>query len=469
MSTPRTQTTFAVLLRRHRHAAGLTQEELAARAGLGVRTIRDLERGVSRAPHRETLALLADALPNSHEERATLVSAARAMHGATPHPPQSRGARPPGVLPIPPTPLIGREHEEAAVTHLLLRRDVRLLTLTGAPGIGKTRLAMQVAAGLCETFADGMVFVGLAAIHDPTLLLSALAQALGVRDAGSQSLDATLAAHLRDKGVLLVLDNCEQVVAAAPLLAHLLASCPELKILVTSRAALRIRGEQEFTVPPLALPDSRHLPGLDDLAQYAAVALFVHRAQAVKPTFALTPTLAAHVAAICERLDGLPLALELAAARIKLLSPQALMARLESSLALLTHGPADLPARQQTMRCAIAWSYDLLAEQEQRLFRRLSVFARGWWTLEAAEAVCGAKGERPGDVLDALQALVDESLVVQGEGADGEARYRLLELIREYALERLEASGEAETLRRRHAEYCLALAHEMEYPPRALT
>ncbi len=386
----------------------------------------------------------------------------------------------PSALPIPPTPLVGREHEEAAVSHLVQRQDVRLLTLTGPPGIGKTRLALQVAAGLNATFADGVVFVGLAAIQDPTLVLAALAQALGVHDMGDQPLHETLAVYLRDRRLLLVLDNFEQVVAAAPLLADLLASCPKLAILVTSRTVLRLRGEQEFTVPPLALPDPSHLLPPEELMQYAAVALFMQRARAVKPPFALTPTLAATVAAICQRLDGLPLAIELAAAKVRVLPPPHLLARLERRLPMLTSGARDLPERQQTMRATLAWSEDLLSVEEQWLFRRLAVFVGGF-TLEAAEAVCAAPaGAEPlgRGVLEGLERLVDQSLVQQQmvgqDGADeeeggGEAYFRLLYVIREYALERLEASAggaggqvgqEAEALRRAHAVYYLGLVEE---------
>jgi transcriptional regulator with XRE-family HTH domain len=313
MSAVRQQTLFGVLLRRARHAAGWTQEELAARAGLGVRTIRDLERGVARAPHQDTVALLAAALSPTPEQRAAFDAAARAARAQTP-PPGLRG-RPSRLLPRAPTPLLGREHEEATVSRLLGRSDVRLLTLTGPPGVGKTRLALQVAAGVTDAFADGVVVVSLAAIRDPALVLAALAQALGVYDAAERPLRETLATHLWDQCLLLVLDNFEQVAPAAPQLADLLAACPTLTLLVTSRSVLRLRAEQEFAVSPLALPDPHAAPSPEEALQYAAVALFAQCARAVAPTFALTPSNTASVVAICRRLDGLPLAIELAAAR----------------------------------------------------------------------------------------------------------------------------------------------------------
>jgi predicted ATPase len=296
-------------------------------------------------------------------------------------------------------------------------------------------------------------------MSDPSLVVSAIGQALGLHDQPNQPAIEQLYEYLSGRELLLVLDNFEQVVQAGPDLARLLAACPQVKAMVTSRVALRVRGEHEFTVPPLDTPDLARLPALEDPARYAAVTLFVQRARAVKPSFAVTPALAPVIAAICSRLDGIPLALELAAARIKLLPPQALLARLDESLALLTNGAADLPERQQTMRRAIEWSYDLLTESQQRLFRRLAVFVDGWM-LEAAEAVCGWDEAPVATVLDGLAGLVSSSLVVQAEDSDGEPRFRLLQLMREYGWEQLVAHGEASMLRSRHADYYRALAEK---------
>jgi predicted ATPase/class 3 adenylate cyclase len=382
----------------------------------------------------------------------------------TDFPPLKTLDRHPNNLPAQPTPLLGRQEELAAVCALLRRAETRLVTLTGPGGIGKTRLGLQVAAELSDDFADGVYFVALASISRPDLVTAAVAQALRLRETDGRPLDETLCAHLSGQRLLLLLDNFEQVMAAAPLVASLLAACADLKVLVTSREVLRLQAEQEYPVPPLglpAIPAARATVDVGALSQAPAVALFVERARAARPDFRLSPANARAVAEICARLDGLPLAIELAAARIRLLSPEALLARLSGRLQLLTGGARDLPARQQTLRSTIAWSEDLLTPAERTLFRRLAVFAGGW-TLSAAESVAPAAGELEGDILEGLASLVDKSLVRRQDDLESEPRFALLETIRAYGQEQLEASGEAEALRRAHAAYYFQLAEQAE-------
>jgi predicted ATPase/transcriptional regulator with XRE-family HTH domain len=365
------------------------------------------------------------------------------------------------TLPLQLTPLVGREAEVKALYALLRQPEVRLVTLTGAGGIGKTRLALRVATDLRADFDDGVYFVSLAALDEPALVASTIAQTLGLKETEHRSLIDLVQIVLRDKRLLLLLDNFERLLPAAPQMANLLAHCPQLTILVTSRAMLHIQGEYMFPVPPLALPDLEPLPAPESLAQYPAVALFVQRAQEVKPGFQLRDSNAQAIAEICVRLDGLPLSLELAAARSKVLSPKELLARLTHRLEVLTGGPQDLPERQQTLRNTILWSYQLLDTQEQRLFRRLSVFAGGC-TLQAVEATCTAldRSENAGRILENVISLLDKSLLqaIQQEGK--ESRLVMLETIREYGLEALVSSGQMEMIRQAHAIYYLQVAEE---------
>ncbi|NWF78658.1 MAG: tetratricopeptide repeat protein [Chloroflexi bacterium] len=364
-------------------------------------------------------------------------------------------------LPAQATPLIGREQEVATVCERLMDADVRLLTLTGAGGMGKTRLALQVAAELLDRFPDGVWFVNLTPIRDPTMVLAAIARVLDMRESGEEPTVERLLAALASKRLLLLLDNFEQVVAALPLVAQLLDGAPLLKVLVTSREVLGVYGEHHFAVPPLPHPPRNQRLSLVRLTQYEAVRLFIERATAADIHFRVSEENAPAIAEICYRLDGLPLAIELAAARIRLMPPQALLDRLGRRLALLTGGPRTLPARQQTLRNTIDWSYELLTPDEQQLFARLAVFV-GNRTLDAIEAVCAESGDLATPLIDGLQSLIDKSLLLQVAGDDGEPRFLMLETLWEYARERLDASAEAGVLRRAHAAYFLSLAYQAE-------
>jgi predicted ATPase/transcriptional regulator with XRE-family HTH domain len=452
--------TFGDMLRRYRLAAGLTQEELAERAQVSPRAISDLERGLRSRPWRDTVQFLAEALHLSASERSELELAAR-RPGPAPTEPVAQSSVQVGArktnLPTPPTRLIGRDTETAHVGELLRQSDVRLVTLTGPGGIGKTQLALQVATDLLADFPGGVYFVPLAPIGEPSLVIPTIAQVLGVKESSGQPLTDTLTDALRERSLLLVLDNFEHVVAAAASVSDLLAHCPQVKILVTSRSPLHLRGEHESPVPPLRLPDREHLPPPEQVLEFAAVRLFAERAQAVKPDFTVTSQNAAAVVEICRRLDGLPLAIELAAARIKVLSPADILNRLGDRLRILTGGARDLPARQQSLRNTIAWSYDMLEEGERTLFRHLAVFTGGC-TLEAAEVVyC----ELPIDVLDGLTSLVDHSMIQRDETRD-EARFGMLETIHEYGRALLASAGEDDIIAQRHADYFLGLVEDCE-------
>jgi predicted ATPase/DNA-binding XRE family transcriptional regulator len=447
---------FADLLRHYRTMAGLSQEDLAERSGLSVRAISDLERGIRARPRFETVRMLADALELDPSERTILLSAARPSGTLI-----KQRSTPPAIpaLSVPLTSLVGREGDAAEAAALLRGGETRLLVLTGPGGVGKTRLALRVASDLSADFADGVAFVDLSGVADVTLVLPIAARVLGVREESGRPLMEALRERLRGQRRLLVLDNCEHL-PLAPLVAELMDAGPGLKVLATSRAPLHLKGEQLYPVLPLAVPSPDPLPSIEELLQVTAVSLFVQRARAVRPDFELTDANAQDVAAICRRLDGLPLALELAAARLRMLSPAALLALMEERLRLLTGGWADAPPRQQTLRATIAWSHALLSPEAQVLFSQLSVFAGGF-TLDAVAAV--AMEVDTFAVLAGLETLADQSLLRRTQNDPiGGPRFIILETIREYGLEMLAASGTEAATRERHARFFLDLAEEAE-------
>jgi predicted ATPase/transcriptional regulator with XRE-family HTH domain len=444
---------LAEQLQRLRRRAGLSQQDLAERAGVSLATIGALEQG-RRQPHPHTVTVLADALGLLEADRVALLELVRPTTPPAPGPrtdaaPGSRLVR----LPVAPTTLIGRD-AELARAHALLDPDLaaaRLLSLVGPGGVGKTRLAVAVAASVAGAYANGAVFVELAPLRDPRLVPATIARALEIRESEGRSARRLLVDALREQQVLLVLDNFEHLPETAALVAELLTECSRLCVLVTTRVALRLRPEFRLPISPLDTPGET-VSSVAAIAASPAVRLFVERAQAVAPDFSLDATTATTVAAICRRLDGLPLSIELAAARSRLLRPDAMLRRLEPRLSLLTGGALDLPERQRGLRQTLVWSHDLLGPQEQILFRRLAVFVGGW-TLAAAEAVCGAAGLLTEDVLDPLQVLVDSSLVRRLDQTEDEPRFEMLETMREYAGEKLVLSGELERLRGAHATY----------------
>ncbi|MBV9325451.1 MAG: helix-turn-helix domain-containing protein [Chloroflexi bacterium] len=451
---------LGVVLRRFRRRAGLSQQALAEAAGVSATAIWLLEQG-RRRPHPHTLNALSQAMQLTQDEHEALLAAARdppasATPIAVPTPEATRAFRAP---PEPPTSLIGRGADVAAALALLQQTSVpiRLLTLVGPGGVGKTRLGMAIARALQHDYADGVAFVDLAPLRNPSLMISTVAWTLGLHEQGGQTADRLLVRHLRDRHLLLMLDNFEHLRPAAPQLSDLVEQCPGLTLLVTSRAALRLRAERRFVVDPLTTPAADTSMDPAELAATPAVRLFVERTRAVVPGFALGPANAEVVAAICRRLEGLPLALELAATRMPLLPAPALLDRLERHLALPSHGLVDLPDRQQTLRATLAWSHDLLDRNEQVLFRRLAVFVGGC-TLEAVETICADDCVPAGEVPTCLQSLLDNSLVLRTLGGDGEPRFRMLETIREDAAERLTESGEADALHTRHRDFFVAWA-----------
>jgi predicted ATPase len=439
--------TFGELLRRHRIAAGLSQEALAERTGLSTDAVGLLERGARRRPQRHTVDVLADTLALVGEERDRFQAAARAPVRHSERAPIDR-------LPRSLTPILGRARELQEIAKLF-EGEVRLLTLTGPGGVGKTRLALAAAEQLRGVCADGVLFVPLAPIADSSLVLSTIARALGVPEVDGRHLQESLDAALADQELLLILDNFEHVMSEASRVADLVAAAPYVRVLVTSRSPLRLRAEREFVVRPLPVPGAP--ADAADLATNPAIALYAARARATSPGFSLTTTESAAVAAICRRLDGLPLAIELAAGRTKVLPPEALLAQLDRGTGVLTSGPRDAPARHQSLAAALAWSHGLLGHAERALFRRLAVF-RGGWTLEAAETVCAGDGLPAGAVLDGLAILADQSLVLSPVGGGAHPRFEMLETIREYAGEQYEDADEAEAVAARHAACFLAMA-----------
>lgn len=492
---------FGSWLREYRRAHDLTRGDLAQMIGYSTETIRKIESG-ERRPSKEVAGVLADKLDFSPDERRAFVDYAR----SSPTPshttlPRQQEAHPasrveastvPNNLTAPLTSLIGREREVATLSHYLRETPVRLLTLTGPPGVGKTRLAIQVGHDLLPGFIDGLFFVPLAAVADPSLVIDAIARVVGLEDAGHPLLPI-LSGRLRDKRMLLIIDNFEQVVEAGPGLLELLEGCPNLKTLVTSREPLHLPGEQQFVVPPLEPPQLSSPLTAASVNNSPAAALFVERARAVDPDFTLDDSNAPSVAALCAQLEGLPLAIELVAARVKILSPGLLLERMieltgaSRQLDLLTGGAHNSPARHRTLREAIGWSYNLLNEHERALLARLSVFSGGA-ALAAIEAVCNSRGDLGMTAFDLVESLLDKSLLWRdqvnaqfgapelGEAQEpaewsgliphsefniphsGDIRFTILETIREYAAEQLAARAEADTIGHLHAQYYLALA-----------
>lgn len=445
------------LLRFHRKRCDLTRAELASLVNCSIELIRKIERN-QRRPSKLTADLIATQLKLVDAERETFLRAAR-----SPLPVDDKGGQLARQalhnLPFPPTPLIGRTRELAEIVARLRETPNRLHTLVGPPGIGKTRLSIEAASVLINEFSDGVYFIPLALLSDPALVASAIAQPLGVQETGRHPLIDVLKNYVRDKSLLLVLDNFEHLLPAAPLVGELLSAAPRLRVLITSREDLRIYGEQEYSVPSLSLPEHSPHNEVEALSTSEAVALFVQRTQAVRSDFALTAENARTVADICICLDGLPLAIELAAARMKLHTSDTLLQSLNKRLDELTGGARDLPERHQTLRGAIRWSYDLLSEDEKRLFARLGVFVGGW-TLEAMETVCSAHPPIP--VYDGVESLLNKSLIQRTENAQGEPHYTFLETLRQYALEKLTESGEEAAIRQAHTDYFLWVAERAE-------
>jgi predicted ATPase/DNA-binding XRE family transcriptional regulator len=455
---------FGTQLRYLRTRAGLGQESLARQAGVGVSTLKALESGKRQKPQVHTLRQLARALELGPAERAELVELAAASLQPSGEP-SSASVRAAGPMRLPPTAstLIGREADVAAARTLLEQRAglTRLVTLVGPGGVGKTRLAIEVASSLVDAYPDGVVFVDLVPLSDARLVSAVIARALELRENGGRSAHDLLPGYLKRRQVLLVLDNFEHLLPAPPLVSELVRRCPGVALLVTSRVALNLQAERRVGVGPLQIPARGSDNTPPALAASPAVKLFVERARAVVGEFALTATNAMAVASICRRLDGLPLAIELAAARVPLLPPAALLRRLEHPLSVLTGGGPDVPRRHKALRAALAWSVDLLEPGQQALFRRLGAFVGGW-SVEAAEVDATDAAQFEQDVLDGLQVLVDSSLVHRLDDGSFDSRFGMLETVREYALEQLGQHDEVKNQSWRHAAYFLNLAEKAE-------
>jgi predicted ATPase/DNA-binding XRE family transcriptional regulator len=440
-----TDDTLGVALKKLRAAAGMTQEELADRARISARTVSDVERGLRIVVHRDTARRLASALGLGEQDRARFDALASGLVEDT---------EPASDLPVPLTRLLGRSRELESVNARLQDPDIRLLTLTGPGGIGKTRLALEAAAQVRPLFGGRVFFVALGELRDASLVAPELAKVIGVVETGA-ALVELLTGRLAGSRALVLMDTFEHLIPAVPLIYSLLLKCPQTTFLVTSRSALRLRGEHEFPVPPLDLPSAMRDTHPEDIERWPATALFWERAQAVRPSLDLDPGTASLIAEICRKLDGLPLAIELAAARVRHLPLAGILEQLEHRLEFLVGGPLDLPLRQRAIRDTVGWSHDLLGPRDQALFRRLSVFAGGW-SLDAIRNVAGSLDDA-GDPLHGISALVDQSLVVL-DPQRPDPRYDMLDIVREYAAARLRDAGETDEVERRHALHYLALA-----------